>query len=324
MIISKTPFRISFSGGGTDIREFYKIEPGAVLSATISRYMYIFLSRRFDGNFRVCYSKTETVKKAGQIQHPIISECFDCLGENGVDMASIADIPEASGLGSSSSFAVGLTNAVSTFKGRYLDKEDLAREACRIEIEEIGEPIGKQDQYAAAFGGFNFIEFNEDETVEVKPVLCSPEIKDELNQSLMLIFTGLSGDKKAGDIIKTYDFEKRMVLKEQKELAYDMKASLENGNSLSDFGLLLGESWKMKKQMSEHITTPEIELIHSRGLDAGALSGKLCGAGGRGFFLFFVERHNRDRLRKAMKPLREIPFRFVPEGSRIIHVSQLL
>lgn len=324
MIISKTPFRVSFAGGGTDIRFFYKVESGAVLSATISRYMYVFLNRRFDGNFRACYSQTETVKKASQIQHPIISECFDPLGKNGVDMASIADIPEASGLGSSSSFTVGLVNAVSTFRGKYLDKEDLAREACRIEIEEVGELIGKQDQYAAAFGGFNLIEFNEDGTVEVKPVLCSPEIKDALNQSLMLIFTGISGNKKAGDVIKTYDFEKHLVLKEQRELAYDMKASLENGDSLSDFGLLLEESWKMKKQMSEHITTPDIELIHARGLDAGALGGKLCGAGGRGFFLFFVERHNRDKLRKAMKPLREVPFRFVPEGSRIIHVSQLL
>ena len=324
MIISKTPFRISFAGGGTDIRDFYKIEQGAVLSATISRYMYIFLNRRFDGNFRVCYSETEMVKKASQIQHPIINECFTSLGNNGVDMASIADIPEASGLGSSSSFTVGLVNTISTFRGRYLDKEDLAREACRIEIKEVGEPIGKQDQYAAAFGGLNLIEFNSDGTVEVKPVLCSPEIKDELNGSLMLIFTGILGNKRAGDIIKTYDFEKRMVLKEQRDIAYDMKASLEDGKSLSDFGLLLGESWKMKKQMSKEITTSDIELIHARGLDAGALSGKLCGAGGRGFFLFFVEKHNRDKLRKAMEPLREIPFRFVPEGSRIIHVSQLL
>lgn len=320
MIISRTPFRISFGGGGTDIRNFYEAEPGAVISTTISKYMYIFLNRRFDGNFRASYSETETVEKAEQFKHPIIRECLKLLGHSGVDMASIADIPEASGLGSSSSFTVGLLHAIIAFKGRYVDKEELAKRACEIEIEKLGEPIGKQDQFAAAFGGLNLIEFNPDESVEVKPILCSPEIMDELNQSLMLIFTGIKG--RANKVLETYKFDKnRLVLREIREIVYEMKGCLEDEKDLSGFGLLLDEEWKLKKKLSKEISNNEIDSIYEQAKSAGALGGKICGAGGRGFLLLFMEKYNRQKVREAIWPLREVPFRFVFEGSRIIHVG---
>jgi len=322
MIISRTPFRISFAGGGTDIKDFYGLETGAVISTTINRYMYIFLNRRFDGGIRACYSEVEEAEKVNQIKHPIIRECLKLINVSGVDIASIADIPQATGLGSSSSFTVGLLNALCALKSKYLSRTELAELACAIEIDILKEHIGKQDQYAAAYGGLNLIEFESNDAVNIKPILCEPEIKDELNQSLMLIYTGISKRKRASDVISTYNFkENYLVLKEMRELAYEMKDCLEEGKELTDFGLLLDEEWKLKKKLSKLITNEDIDTIYETAKMAGALGGKLCGAGGRGFLLLFVEKYNRQKVRESLWPLIEVPFRFDFEGSRIIYVN---
>lgn len=321
MILTKTPLRISLAGGGTDIRDFYREEKGAVLSATISRYMYIMLNHRFDNRFRAAYSKVELVEKPEDFKHPLIRGCMEFL-KHGVDIASIADVPEASGLGSSSAFTVGLLHAVSAFSGEFLNNKSLAERACEVEIEKAGEHIGKQDQYAVAFGGLNLIEFNPDESVVVKPVICSGNVRDELNRSLMLIFVGNRDKGSAGNIINSYDFKKKKkVLQEQKEIAYEMVDCLEEGKGLNDIGLLLNEVWKLKKSMSKKVSNGEIELIYQTGLLGGALGGKLCGAGGKGFMLFFVEPHNREKIRKALYPLKEIAFRFENVGSKATHVN---
>ncbi len=320
MIMSKTPFRISISGGGTDIEDFYKNETGAVLSTTISKYMYIMLNYRFDRQFRAAYSKVELVEHPYEFKHPLIRGCMEFLGHNGVDIASIADIPEASGLGSSSAFTVGLLHAISAFTGEYMTNKDLAERACEVEIDKAGERIGKQDQYAVAYGGLNLLEFFSNGEVVVSPIACSDDVMNELNGSLMLFYVGSETSIPAGNIIGTYDFEKKKVLQEQKEIAYEMKDCLESGKGLNDIGLLLDEGWKLKKQISKDITNDDIELVYETGTRAGALGGKLCGAGGRGFVLFFVEQHNKNKVREALSPLREIAFRFDTVGSKVTHV----
>ncbi len=321
MIWTKTPLRVSFSGGGSDVAKFYMEESGAVLSTTINRYMYIMLNKRFDNRYRAAYSKVELVEQPEQFEHPLIRECTRFL-RHGVDIASIADVPEASGLGSSSAFTVGLLHAVSAFNGEFASKKDLAERACEIEIVDAGEHIGKQDQYAVAFGGLNLIEFYPDKVV-VKPVECSAEVKDELNRSLMLIYIGARNNKSAGDIIDSYDFEKkREILQEQKEIAYEMVDCLEEGKGLNDMGLLLDEAWKLKKKMSPDISSEDIDLVYQAGIKGGALGGKLLGAGGRGFILFFVEPYNRDKIRKALHPLKEIPFRFDRNGTEATFASK--
>jgi len=321
MIISKTPFRISFAGGGTDVPDFYNYETGAVVSTTINKYMYIILNRRFQKGYRFCYSKVEEINSLNEIQHPLIRECLKSIPVPACDIVSIADIPKATGLGSSSGFTVGLLNALAAYRSQYLEKGILAEEACKIEMIRLNEHIGKQDQYAAAFGGLNLIEFSPD-IVDVKPVLCSPEVKDELNQNLMLFYTGIVRKEKAGEIIDTYDFKrKREILEEMKRVAYEMKDVLEEGKMIGDFGTLLDEAWKLKKKLSPHITNKEIDYLCNKGIEAGALGSKLLGAGDGGFILFFVEKQKREAVREALWPLQQIPFRFDPEGSRIVYVD---
>ncbi len=319
--MSRTPFRVSLAGGGTDIEDFWKEETGAVISTTISRYMYIMLNRRFDRKFRAAYSQVELVEHPNEFKHPLIRGCMEFLGHNGVDIASIADIPEASGLGSSSAFTVGLLHAISAFTGEYMDNKDLAERACEVEIEKAGKKIGKQDQYAVTYGGLNLLEFLPSGEVIVSPIACSGDVTDELNGSLMLFYVGNETSVPADSIISTYDFkEKRKVLQEQKEIAYEMKDCLESGKGLNDIGLLLDEGWKLKKQMSDKITNEDIELVYEAGTRAGALGGKCCGAGGRGFVLLYVEKHNKEKVREALSPLREIAFRFDTIGSKVTHV----
>ena len=317
MLISKTPFRVSFAGGMTDIPAFYRHEQGAVLSAAINRHMYIFVNRRFEDGYRCCYSEVEEVRRVPEIKNDIIREALRLFSPGFVDIASLADIPQASGLGSSCSYAVGLVNALASLCVQEMTREELAETACRLEMEILGRNIGKQDQYAAAFGGVNLIEFHPDGTVRVEPVRAERETLDELNRSLMLVY--LSGKtKRSEEIIATYDFEgEREALGEMRDLAYEMKDVLEHCQTLSDFGLLLGEEWKLKQQISPEVSTPEIDEVYQRALGAGALSGKICGAGQNGFLLLFVEGVNRDKVRKALFPLREIPFRFEWGGSRV-------
>ncbi|MBE9529219.1 MAG: GHMP kinase [Proteobacteria bacterium] len=323
MIISKTPFRVSFVGGGTDLAEFYSVEPGAVVSASIDRYMYICVNKRFDHTIRVSYSKTEIVETVDEIQHPIVKECLKLTGvEDSIEVTSVSDIPAGTGLGSSSSFTVGLLHALYAYKGIHVTPERLASEACRIEIDILKEPIGKQDQYIAAYGGLQFIRFNPDGTVYVDPILCTKEVKKELSENLMFFYTGVS--RQASTILteqKKNTAAKMEHLKKVRDLTPVLRDVLTEGGALTRFGKLLNEGWVLKKSFAEGISNAGIDESYARALEAGAVGGKLLGAGGGGFLLFYVEQQNQAGVREALKDLREVPFSFEPQGSKIIHVG---
>lgn len=324
MIISRTPFRISFVGGGTDLRDYYQNDDyGAVISSTIDKYMYITVNKRFDSTIRASYAHTEIVNHASEINHPIIREALRATGiDHGVEITSIADIPAQTGLGSSSAFTVGLLHALYAYRGVFRSAQDLAEEACRIEIDILHEPIGKQDQYAVAFGGVNHIQFNKDESVFVNPVICPREVKKELKENLLLFYTGQT--RKASSVLseqKKNTANRSNILKSMREMVDGFRQIVEEGRQLSNVGLLLHEGWAFKKMMAGGISTPHIDQYYERAVDAGALGGKVLGAGGGGFLLFYCERHNQTRLREELKELREIQFQFEPEGSKIIFVG---
>ena len=323
MIISRTPFRISFAGGGSDFPEFFLQAPGAVLSTAIDKYMFIMVTRRFDHTIRVSYSRTETVQTVDEIEHPLVRETLRHLGlTNGLEIVSIADIPARTGLGSSSSFTVGLLHALYTHKGQYVSAERLAAEACHIEIDVLKEPIGKQDQYIAGYGGLQLIQFNPDETVFVDPVICSPQTKTELGANLMMFWTGTS--RRAADVLegqrRRID-ENRGVLGELRDISFRMRDVLVRGTTLSGFGGLLHEAWLLKRRLADGITNPSVDACYERARKAGALGGKLVGAGAGGFLMLFVERQNQSAVRAALPELRELPFGLEAQGSKIVYVA---
>jgi D-glycero-alpha-D-manno-heptose-7-phosphate kinase len=328
VIISKTPFRVSFTGGGSDLPAYYSTQPGAVTSVAIDKYMYVTVNRRFDDTIRVSYSKTEIVDRAEDLHHDIVREALRVVGiDRGVEITTIADIPAGTGLGSSSSLCVGLLNALYAFNGRHASAERLARESSRIEIETLQKPIGKQDQYAAAFGGFNYIQFNSDETVFVDPVISLPATKSELQSRLLMFYTGVRGDntdlldKQQKETAQRVD--KREILGQMVDLAGRMRESLSRDH-LADFGSLLHENWELKKKMTAGISNPQVDQWYEAGRRAGALGGKILGAGGGGFLLFYCEPYHRESLSHVMRDLglREFPFHFEPQGSRIIYVGE--
>jgi D-glycero-alpha-D-manno-heptose-7-phosphate kinase len=323
MIISRTPFRISFAGGGTDLPAFTRQEPGAVTATTVDKYMFITVNKRFDETLRVSYSKTEIVDGADDLRHPIVREALKLVGlTRGLEITSIADLPAGTGMGSSSAFTVGLLNALYAYKGQHTSAEDLAEAACRIEIELLGEPIGKQDQYAAACGGLNHIRFNPDGSVFVDPVITTREVREELDANLLLFYTGAT--RSASAILKRQQDEtdrKRQVLRGLRDIAERMARALQNGRRLNDFGDLLHEAWQLKRRVADGITSPDIDRWYEAARGAGALGGKVLGAGGGGFLLFFVERQNQGAVRRALADLRELPFRLEPQGSKIIYVG---
>jgi D-glycero-alpha-D-manno-heptose-7-phosphate kinase len=326
MIISRTPFRISFAGGGTDLPAFYRRGGGAVTSTAIDKYMFITCNRAFDHRVRVAYSQTEIVEHAAELRHPIVREALKLLGiDHGIEITSIADVPAQTGLGSSSSFAVGLLNALYAFKGEHASAEQLARDACHIEIEVLGEPIGKQDQYIAAYGGWQHIQFNADESVFVDPIVGPPEIRREIAGQLLMFYTGRS--RRASDILTqqkqvTGAGDKQRVLEKMRGLAVAIRDVLrqgEPGDAARAFGRLLHEGWELKRSVVNSISNPEIDGLYERARKAGALGGKLLGAGGGGFLLFFVERDRQPAVREALKDLRELRFRPEPQGSKIVY-----
>jgi len=323
MIISRTPFRISFAGGGTDLAAFYRNATGAVTSSAIDKYMYITVNKRFDSTIRVSYSKTEIAESADQVQHPLVREALRLTGlTQGLEITSIADLPAGTGMGSSSSFTVGLLNALHAYAGRYAPAEQLAQEACRIEIEILGEPIGKQDQYAAAYGGLNHIRFNSDETVFVDPVISPRETREELAENLLLLYTGVK--RSASDILtrqKKDTKDKLDVLSRMRDISHEMAKVLQHGRRLTRFGELMHEAWLLKRSVTSGITNPDVDRWYEAAREAGALGGKLLGAGGGGFMLLFVERQNRQRVRERLAELRELPFHLEPQGSKIIYVG---
>ena len=323
MIISRTPFRVSFAGGGTDLAAFYRAEAGAVTSCTIDKYMFITVNKRFDATIRVSYSRTEIVDRVEDLAHPIVREAMQLTGlTRGLEITSIADLPAGTGMGSSSAFTVGLLNALHAYAGRHTSAEQLAEEACHIEIDLLGEPIGKQDQYAAAYGGLNHIRFNPDETVFVDPVISSPGTRDELDANLLLFYTGMT--RPAAQVLAKQEEDtaaKRDVLARMRDIAEAMAKALQAGRRLNRFGELLHEAWLLKRSVADGITNPEIDRWYQAARDAGALGGKVLGAGGGGFLLFFVERQNQDAVRGALADLRELPFHLEPQGSKIIYVG---
>ncbi len=323
MIITRTPFRISFAGGGSDLESYYSHEPGAVLSVAIDKYMYISVMERFGGTFRVSYSKTELVDTVEKIAHPIIRECLKKLEvRKGLEIASMADLPAESGMGSSSSFTVGLLNALHAWSGHVVTAERLAEEACHVEIDLLKEPIGKQDQYIAAYGGLQLIRFCPDGHVTVDPVICSRETRRELNRRLVLFHVG--GTRAAREILeqqKANTPDRLPALGKLCEIALQLRDVLTLGRDLNEFGRLLHQAWEVKRTLADSITNERLDEYYDRGLRAGALGGKLLGAGGGGFLLFFCEPHLQKRLRDELQSLPECPFSLEPEGTKIIHVG---
>ena len=323
MIITRTPFRVSFAGGGSDLEEFWREEPGAVLSSAIDKYMYLTVKPRFGNTFRVSYSRTELVDRVDQIEHPIVRECLRLLGiRDGLEVVSVADLPAGSGMGSSSSFTVGLLHALHAHAGKAVSAQSLADTACQIEIERLKEPIGKQDQYIAAFGGLQFIQFHPGGRVSVDPVICPQQTRRELGRRLVLFFTGLTRD--AREVLarqRAGTADKRPALRRLCGVAREMRDVLSDGRDLNAFGTLLHTAWELKKSVEGSISNPAINGWYERGRDGGALGGKLLGAGSGGFLLFYCEPHLQPRLCAALADLVRIPFELEPEGSKVIFVG---
>ena len=327
MIISRTPLRMSFVGGGSDLPVFYRKFGGAVVSTAINQFVYITVNRKFDEKIRVSYSKTEEAKSVARIKHPLVREGMKMLGINGgVEITSIADIPaRGSGLGSSSSFTVGMLQALHAFSGRHAGAEQLAREACEIEIGRCGEPIGKQDQYAAAYGGLNFIQFNPDESVLVEPIICKRETIEQLQANTLIFYTGIT--RSASAILKhqqaalATEKKKQIVTRKMVELAHDLRRELQH-NRAASFGEIIHEGWRLKKSLTAGITSDTIDDWYDRARKAGAIGGKLLGAGTGGFLMFYAPPERHEAIAQALGKLRRMSFAFEPSGSRIIFVHQ--
>ncbi|MEN6568368.1 MAG: GHMP kinase [Veillonellales bacterium] len=323
MIISRTPFRISFAGGGTDLRAYYSGGYGAVVSAAIDKYVYITVNKRFDDTLRISYSKTEIVDNIEQIQHEIVRECLRLTEiTQGIEITSVADIPAGTGLGSSSSFTVGLLNALYTFKGEQKSSEYLADKACQIEINRLGKPIGKQDQYAAAFGNINYFRFNPDETVLHEPVNLNENDMRKLNKKLLLFYTGIT--RAAGDILSDQQKEtknKLEYLDRLREEADNLKNVLLTGGVSSKIGESLHAGWLLKKQLSNRISNPMIDDYYWKARQAGADGGKILGAGGGGFLLFYCDENKQEQVQAALRQLKRLDFKIAEHGSRIIYLA---
>ena len=323
MIISKTPLRMSWVGGGSDMAAFYKDELGAVLSTSIDKYVYIALNPKFDGKIRLNYSKTESVDIVDDIEHNIFRETLihtDVLG--GIEIASMADIPsKGSGLGSSSSFTVGLLNALYAYKNQFVSKADLAKEACEIEIDKCGEPIGKQDQYAAAFGGINLIKFHSNELVSVDPIICSPQLVQKIEDYTLIFYTGMT--RSASAILATQaknlgQTNKKFLMRRMVELVFDLKKEMES-NSIQNFGEILHENWLLKTQITNSVSNSQIDEWYSIGLKNGALGGKLLGAGNGGFIMFFAPPEKHHNIQQALGGLEKVNFKFENSGAQIVY-----
>jgi len=322
MIISRTPFRMSFFGGGTDYPGWFKDNPGAVLATTIDKYCYItarYLPPFFEYRSRIIYSKTEHVQTIDEINHPSVRETLRFLNINqGIEIHHDGDLPARTGLGSSSSFTVGLLNVLYALKGVMVTKEQLAEQSIHVEQKMIGENVGCQDQSLAAHGGFNHIEFGGNGHMNVHRLIMPKDRLCDLQDHMMLFFTGFS---RMASEIAAHQIQNIPNRKKELETMYGfVQDALQclNAGDLKRFGSLLDESWKLKRTLSDKITTPVIDDIYSRGMKAGALGGKLLGAGGGGFVLIYAEPDRKEAVRKALKGFLEIPFKFETLGSQII------
>lgn len=329
MIISQTPYRVSFAGGGTDLPSFYEKEMGAVLSVGLNQHMYVTVSPRFKASTRIAYTKTEIADSVNDIQHTIAREVLRMtdLGKH-LEITTIGDVPSGTGLGSSSSLAVGMLNALYAYKGQICSPEKLARQACEVEIDRLKKPIGKQDQYAAAYGSLNFIAFNPDGTVNVEPVPYKSETLQELESRTLLLYT--AQQRSADDILVkqsagTKEQDKFEILCQMRDLAIEMKSVISGGGSsaesIDEFARLLHQGWLLKKSLGFGISNSAIDDWYSAALNAGAQGGKLLGAGGGGFLMLVAPPEKHQAIRDALGNPREIPFEIDRRGSRVIFIS---
>ncbi len=326
MILTRAPLRIPLGGGGTDLPSYYSQCGGFVLSAAINKYVYISLNRpQVDELIRVKYSKSETVEDLNEVQHELVREAMRLTGvERGVEIVSMADVPAGTGMGSSGSFLVALLRALHAFRREHVPPDQLAEEACRIEIDMVGSPVGKQDQYVAAFGGLACLEITSSGAVSVTPLPMSTHHLDELRSNLLLFYTNLQ--RRSLDILEdqkrdTTQAKEHVVesLHRTKQLGLEIKGALEGGD-LNRFGELLDVHWQNKKRRSAKVSDPRIDRWYEVARDNGALGGKLMGAGGGGFFLFYAPNAHKGQLRQAMarEGLREMPFDFDFDGAKVM------
>jgi D-glycero-alpha-D-manno-heptose-7-phosphate kinase len=320
LIIVQTPLRISFFGGGTDFRPFFMEEGGCVLSTAIDKYIFVTIKQRFDSKLRIGYTETEMVDEVHQIHHELIRESLQMTRiERGVEITTMGDIPsEGSGLGSSSTVTVGALHAMYAYLGEIVPAERLAREACEIEIEILQRPIGIQDQYIAAYGGLRFFEFLPNGEVTAEKIKLSPEAQRALNNNFMLFFTGVS--RNSSTILKEQvgNLKDRMKeLREIKHMAYEARCAIETEN-FDELGVLLHQSWELKKRLAGTISNGQINEMYDAALRAGAIGGKIAGAGGGGFLLLYVPIERQNKVRMKLSDLQELPFRLEGDGTKII------
>lgn len=326
MIITKTPFRMSFFGGGTDMESFFLEKGGAVISTSFDKYCYVnvrHLPRFFDYSTEISYSKTERVTDVDEILHPAVRNAMKMLDMHEIRLTYEADLPARSGLGTSSSFAVGMLNAFYALKGKYASKRQLANDAIYLERELCKEAGGWQDQIAASFGGFNRINFNKDGTYDVFPIIISPERKKTLDDNLLMFFTGFtrfSSDIQKANSETTDDKNRRLC--EMLKLVDEAENILVNKDrDLDEFGRLLDKTWRLKKGTGQIVSTNNIDSLYEKGIAAGALGGKLLGAGGGGFLIFYVQPEMQNSVKAAMQDLLYVPFHFEDGGTRVIHYT---
>lgn len=321
MIITRAPFRVSFCGGGSDLPSFYEQYGGCVLSTTIRKYMYLTIHNYFEKDKIVLkYSKTEVVNDVEQIEHKIFKQCLKDFDIKGVELSSMADIPAGTGLGSSSTFTVALLQLLNTYKGEYQSKYKLAKDACEVEIEKLGEPIGKQDQFAAAFGGLKFYEFMPNGFVNVEPIIMAPKSYKKLEDNILMFYLG--GTHSASSILKEQSqnvktVNKATIQKQMCRIARRLKEELQN-NNVDAMGELLHQNWMLKKSLASGITNPLIDETYEKAMDAGAIGGKLLGAGGAGFMIFYVPDNKQKSVRYALSHLREMEFEMDNSGASIV------
>lgn len=320
MIITKTPLRVSFVGGGTDIYDYYRTGYGAVVSAAINKYMYITVNKRFEDTIRVSYSVTEIVKEMEELKHDLVKECLKMTGvKKGIEITSISDIPSGTGLGSSSCFTVGLLNALFTYAGRQMDSEELARLACEIEINILQHPIGKQDQYACACGGINYLQFNADETVDRTQIVLDEWNMRDMNHKFLMFYTGIR--RNADDVLreqKEKTGSELQVLNDMRDQAIAIRDEFMANGFDEQIAYELHKGWVRKKTLAGKISSPEIDKLYEKALDAGAIGGKILGAGGGGFLLVYCNEDKQNAVREALG-LKEIEFKISPYGSRVVY-----
>jgi D-glycero-alpha-D-manno-heptose-7-phosphate kinase len=323
VIISRTPTRISFTGGGSDMATYYRRHGGAVITTAIKRFVYITVNTRFDNRLRLSYSKTEEVDRTSQIEHRLVRAVLEQQQiEGGIEITSVADIPSrGTGLGSSSSFTVGLLNVLHAYQGRFVSKEQLAKEASHIEVERLKDPIGKQDHYAAAFGGFNFMRFNPDNTVDIEPLSHFwPTIK-KIEAYIQVFYTGIT--RSAADILTEQQLnveqsrEKRTLISRMVCLAQNLRNDVVSG-TVDSLGEILHESWLLKRQLASGVSSNMIDDLYNRARAAGAIGGKILGAGGGGFLMIYAAPDRHEAIAKALRGLRRIPMYFERQGSLIV------